>query len=969
MLYQANLSIIDLSNNNQLTDKYTAPGGHGQWGVRLLHGALTFDVSQDDKTYIRAFYNGDGIANFPDASIIGWMAKEKAAIVMISTTKAGLDKKGGQIGIQKFSDGTKDRVQMLELAQAKKLSKEHEELFYSIGLSGKEMVAGVDKDGNPCEYTNQAGKQFFNTNIALINYTILAPILQELTLLDEVEFEGKPLSGKDLVERIITPDLIENVKDKDDGKKYTQLEGAIGSALLNLNAFFTTSKDPGVKAILEWHDIDRLLRIVNVGIDKRTRFFTPVKFSWDYWFLAYSDFYELDARNWSLINTEKGKTPPALNIITIYKKDKEGNLILDKEGNPQEEKFYQDVHNCIDCFGNTSAKYLTSLTIEGKVAFKDAILKGEVTIISECPDVVNLNTKEARDILEQDVNEPLVLDNVKINISKEGKVSVASSSLIKRLSSWISGHEQAFCQALSSQDKEAIEQLANRVNLHKGAIDALDLPDIAYTDEFIKSNLYSEYREKAIKALLKGQYSAECFFAGAATRLGKGPMWNVEFWEIAQEQGKKIPSYANRTLKLGERQLIQLYRFYEELAKKHNLKPEEIIAKQIILLHINTDIEKDVIKDLTRNNHYGFNPENVLIIVQPTLPLYTVNKEGKVIEAPTEERYVYGHGYATEQLKDKRSAYIVKDGRKETIYESALEYIKQRGVKYIGTHRINDLTRLLLNQKIGNLTYSIIDIDKLALSVHLIDMGYNVVVEVVENTTGQKGGLLIKDTKTQRNFLLEGLAAKNKDLDDRLGQLNQKAKKELGAYIPYNAFRLVYDVNQLENILTQGLRNSIRTRTTKDNKSYIQLELVTGDITQAESAKAIGLAKKKEQIHDFKALKNVDEGVAFVGEMDRGVMKAIKREVESLSQNIEGQGANNYLLYIASQNTYAQLKALIYDNKTNALRVVNREFMTISYKTKEDIFGILTKLWDAQYARSEERRVGKECRSRWSPYH
>ena len=22
-----------------------------------------------------------------------------------------------------------------------------------------------------------------------------------------------------------------------------------------------------------------------------------------------------------------------------------------------------------------------------------------------------------------------------------------------------------------------------------------------------------------------------------------------------------------------------------------------------------------------------------------------------------------------------------------------------------------------------------------------------------------------------------------------------------------------------------------------------------------------------------------------------------------------------------------------------------------------------------QYARSEERRVGKECRSRWSPYH
>src|SRR5256886_12367187 len=29
----------------------------------------------------------------------------------------------------------------------------------------------------------------------------------------------------------------------------------------------------------------------------------------------------------------------------------------------------------------------------------------------------------------------------------------------------------------------------------------------------------------------------------------------------------------------------------------------------------------------------------------------------------------------------------------------------------------------------------------------------------------------------------------------------------------------------------------------------------------------------------------------------------------------------------------------------------------------------LTGLFNARYLRSEERRVGKECRSRWSPYH
>src|SRR2546427_12047453 len=32
-------------------------------------------------------------------------------------------------------------------------------------------------------------------------------------------------------------------------------------------------------------------------------------------------------------------------------------------------------------------------------------------------------------------------------------------------------------------------------------------------------------------------------------------------------------------------------------------------------------------------------------------------------------------------------------------------------------------------------------------------------------------------------------------------------------------------------------------------------------------------------------------------------------------------------------------------------------------------FDRLVSLWQAAKSRSEERRVGKECRSRWSPYH
>ena len=58
------------------------------------------------------------------------------------------------------------------------------------------------------------------------------------------------------------------------------------------------------------------------------------------------------------------------------------------------------------------------------------------------------------------------------------------------------------------------------------------------------------------------------------------------------------------------------------------------------------------------------------------------------------------------------------------------------------------------------------------------------------------------------------------------------------------------------------------------------------------------------------------------------------------------------------------------------LTIEDREERTRAAKTVIDVMGNLYphlrdvpdfrhKLWD----RSEERRVGKECRSRWSPYH
>ena len=49
------------------------------------------------------------------------------------------------------------------------------------------------------------------------------------------------------------------------------------------------------------------------------------------------------------------------------------------------------------------------------------------------------------------------------------------------------------------------------------------------------------------------------------------------------------------------------------------------------------------------------------------------------------------------------------------------------------------------------------------------------------------------------------------------------------------------------------------------------------------------------------------------------------------------------------------------------------EFLDRADHKTENLFHEQRRHWDGrefdEYIRSEERRVGKECRSRWSPYH
>ena len=178
-----------VQDNNQLTDRQTAPGSHGQWGVYTLMQALDEELPEDGSTLIHTIYNGDGISNSPDNVITGWMARERIPIIMISTTRTGIDKKGGMIGIDYIDEErTALRKNLLELADAENNDKTHPgqtALFRDMGLT-----------------EGRKGQQLFNTNTVLTNTSVLKPLLIEL----------KDILGIEELTRIIGPKLIKKSK-------------------------------------------------------------------------------------------------------------------------------------------------------------------------------------------------------------------------------------------------------------------------------------------------------------------------------------------------------------------------------------------------------------------------------------------------------------------------------------------------------------------------------------------------------------------------------------------------------------------------------------------------------------------------------------------------------------------------------------------------------------------------------------
>jgi len=423
---------------------------------------------------------------------------------------------------------------------------------------------------------------------------------------------------------------------------------------------------------------------------------------------------------------------------------------------------------------------------------------------------------------------------------------------------------------LSQGNIEEAQKIIDRVNSYNGDPQALELPEVLNVEDFINSCDYSYYHEKALSLILDGKYGVEFFFAGAATRLrnslervlGKeraqklaGPMYFVDIWAIAEALGYKLPEYALKGVGMGPRQFLQLNTVLTQLALQAGVEPREVLSKQKIILHINSGIEERVRRDLVEHNFYGFNPQNIIFVVQPVLPGFKIEKD-QVIPVVESPKYPYGHGYAFQQLLTSGvSYYIDRENRATYLDRNALEFLENSGVEILAMGRINDLTKF---------TSQILDIDKISFALRLIEQGYNIVTEIVYNPQQQKGGFFFKDMQSGKQFFLEGLSLNTPELEQRVEELREKVSKEASPSLPNSVSRTYFEIHGLQNILSENLPLNLRIR----GRGCLYPELLWGDVTRSRYAKTAGIMKGEEFIQDFKELKDLSLAVNYLSVQD-----------------------------------------------------------------------------------------------------
>jgi len=465
-------------------------------------------------------------------------------------------------------------------------------------------------------------------------------------------------------------------------------------------------------------------------------------------------------------------------------------------------------------------------------------------------------------------------------------VAAIESKIPRWIEGLLAGRLTEIEDALRRADKKALAQAADEANAlridgRRADPDSIEISEAPIRDHILSGPDAGAARARLAETVDRGRVVIQFFFAGAATRLGDlaAGLYFLDLWELAEkvvelayeaapsavrasvdrarfeadiERIRAIlaenPPAGRLPLGLGPRQVVQHRASLEAIA------PGSARRVRIVVHVAATDLGDKIIADFRAREFFGFDPRNVFFLRQPYLAGWTI--EG-ARAAPLAEsiQYPYGHGHATLQLAEPGAAER-GDGVRivEDVLGSILRACRDAQI-LVATRRVNDLTVAT--------TGGAFDLDRMAAAASLIERGSAVVVELVSNPEGQKGGNWVRHRGDGRKFLIEGLSAKTPAWQSFLDRHPNS---------PYNAFRNVYEGRALrEMLLRRDLPPYLRVRPrAEDATPGLYLELVSGDLSAFAEARSEAFRNDPEEcIHDFKEFRDLVAALPFAARQDR----------------------------------------------------------------------------------------------------
>jgi len=316
-----------------------------------------------------------------------------------------------------------------------------------------------------------------------------------------------------------------------------------------------------------------------------------------------------------------------------------------------------------------------------------------------------------------------------------------------------------------------IEKDIDEINKYPN-IDKLEPP----RNVFIFDDLTNEQLERAKTCILEGKFFAEHAAAGEATRLGLGTKYTINFSkdlpakriaELMQKHGKEATEQGIieqaegdpsglQPLSLGTRHMMQYSFDIYRLARENNMDPEDVLARQKMLVVLNETTNEQIISEFIQYNFFGFSPQNVFFIVQNSYHGITL-KDGEFIYDKASPRRLHNHGQMVMQQTMDNEIFRMSGSERKYLssaeFEGVLEAMEDKQ-----SFCIEDMEFLI----------SAIDLRSLALALAKSDEGYRMMMEIVANNPDnpQKGGMAAFDPVLGRNVMIESFQLKGIENSD-----------------------------------------------------------------------------------------------------------------------------------------------------------------------------------------------------------